>query len=477
MSGQTINETTVKHFLIVLLTIALVGPVLAADGTTLPEVTGPITGGQHGQPFSMPTVNLVDHGYVVEEFFLEGTASRYQLSDGAEHTPDGLWRTEREAEAVPYTTRILVVRPAESSGFNGTVVVHWQNVTAGYELGTVQDGEYLRGFAWVGVSAQKIGVDGFPGPAAAGLKQWDGQRYGSLEHPGDAYSYDIFTQAARVVGKQRAGLAVDPMAGLPVERLVAAGASQSASRLRTYINGVHPLERVFDGYIPYIDFASVVPFAADKSGQRQRKQARIRTDLGVPVFVVNSETETQAYLPARQPDSETYRFWEVAGTSHVSVVRGGSNNPEGLENPNWMSYTPVYDAAVRHMHRWLKDGKSPPKMPWIEVGTDSKIERDEVGNALGGIRLPDLVVPTAEHRGVGQRVSGGNRFAFLYGFARDFDEQELAKRYPNRQTYLERYDQALAASVDAGVLLAEDSGRLRTNAEQWAQRLPPATSP
>ena len=46
-----------------------------------------------------------------------------------------------------------MVRPAKAADFNGTVIVHWQNVTAGYELGIVSAGEYLGGYAWVGVSA------------------------------------------------------------------------------------------------------------------------------------------------------------------------------------------------------------------------------------------------------------------------------------------------------------------------------------
>ena len=165
---------------------------------------------------------------------------------------------------------------------------------------------------------------------------------------------------------------------------------------------MHPIEGVFDGYIPYIDFGSTIPFDADKgSGPRsQRKPTIIREDLGAPVFVVNSETETQAYVAARQPDTEHFRFWEVAGTSHVSVARAAAGSTEGLENPNWLSYNPAYDAAVRHMHVWLRDGTAPPEMPLIALdqGTSGAIKRDERGNAVGGIRLPDFAVPTAEHR-------------------------------------------------------------------------------
>ena len=463
-----------------LLSIALYAGVLLhvapVFGGSAPTVTGPITGGSQGAPFSAPTVDLAEFGYVSEEFFLDGSASAYRLAPGSELTADGLWETEREDETVPYRTRILVVRPKEQSAFNGTVIVHWQNVTAGYELGTVSGGEYLRGFVWVGVSAQSVGVNGFPGDAAAGLRQWDPERYGSLNHPGDGYSYDIFTQAARVVGPERAKVANDPMGGLEVKRLVAAGASQSASRLRTYINGVHPIEKLFDGYVPYIDFASPVPFTADQGGGRgNRVSSGIRTDLGVPVFVVNSETETLAYFPARQADTDSFRFWEVSGTSHVSVARQAAATTEGMENPNWLSYTPVYNAALRHMHVWLTEGTSPPvKRPIKTALEDGRpaIARDERGNALGGIHLPDFAVPSAEHRGNGTRVPGGSRFAFLYGYARDFSSEELAELYPNREVFLKRYEAALHSAVTSGVVLPEEASAMRDTARDWSKKLP-----
>ncbi len=437
------------------------------------EVTGPVTAGSRGEPFCAPTVDVAAHGYVVDEYFLDGTADGYAFQEGANQTADGRWSTQRRDEPAAFRSRMLVVRPAEQSDFNGTVIVHWQNVTAGYELGTVTGGEYLRGYAWVGVSAQKIGIDGFPGPDAAGLKQWDPDRYGTLNHPGDGYSYDIFTQAARAIGPNRPQTGVDPMGGLEVKRLVAAGASQSAARLRTYINGVHPIERVFDGFIPYIDFGSTIAFDRDFEDQarRRRQPTLIREDLDVPVLVVNTETEAIAYLSARQPDTSTFRFWEVAGASHVSVPRG-TERPD-LESPNWLSYQPVYAASLRHMHRWLKDGSEPPKMPRIETenGDRRTIVRDDRGNAQGGIRLPDFAVPTASHSGMGKPVAGGSRFAFLYGTAEDFSEEELATLYPTPAAYLAAYDAALKRSIEEGMVLSDDASDLRKAAEAWARRL------
>ncbi|MEE2775756.1 MAG: alpha/beta hydrolase domain-containing protein [Acidobacteriota bacterium] len=470
-------RTHTLRFALAVLAIALMASSAAAGNS--PTLSGPITGGVHGAPFSAPTQDVGPLGYVTEEFFLEGSASAYRLAEGSELTSDGKWTTEKETATVPYKSRILVVRPKDDADFNGTVIVHWQNVTAGRELGSVSaaQGEYLRGYAWVGVSAQKIGIHGFPGPDAAGLKQWDPERYGSLEHPGDAYSYDIFTQAARVIGPERNAGGTDPMGGLGVERLVAAGASQSASRLRTYINGVHHLEKVFAGYLPYIDFASPVPFASDRpesGGRRSRVSARVREDLDVPVFVVNSETETLPYFPARQPDTSRYRFWEVAGTSHVSVAREAAGSTPGMDHPNWHDYTPSYNAAIRHMHVWLTRGSEPPTMPLIEVA-DNAVQRDDRGNALGGIRLPGIAVPTAEHNGRGRPVQGGSRFAFLYGYAQDFSADELRKLYKNRDAFLAKYDQALAKSVEAGVVVSEEAPQLREGAAKWATESLPAS--
>lgn len=182
--------------------------------------------------------------------------------------------------------------------------------------------------------------------------------------------------------------------------MIAVGPSQSAARLRTYVNGVHQHTDVFDGYIPFIDFGRGVPFAADSAGQLWGGGSSIRSDLDVPVIVVNSETEVTSYYGVREDDSDRFRLWEVAGTSHVSVPRP----EEAGTGRNWLSYRPVYDASIRHLHRWIADGVEPPRMPRVDVvpgagetaaAARPQVARDDHGNAVGGIRLPDVEVPTA----------------------------------------------------------------------------------
>lgn len=95
-----------------------------------------------------------------------------------------------------------------------------------------------EGYAWVGVSAQQQGVQGggfsipIPGPPQMPRTTSDAARYGTLQHPGDDYSYDIFTQVGLVL--RRPG-SVDMLAGLRVEQLIAYGESQSAFRMVSYV--------------------------------------------------------------------------------------------------------------------------------------------------------------------------------------------------------------------------------------------------
>src|SRR5262249_25437212 len=147
-----------------------------------------------------------------------------------------------------YKTRLVVRRPVAANRFNGTVVVEWNNVTSGHDLDIdwYQAGDYFisRGYAWIGVTPQRIGV--------AALKVWNAKRYESLDVTedgqitNDALSYDIFSDVARAIRKPGP---VSLLGGLKVERIIATGHSQSAARLGTYVNSVHPLDPVYDAVV------------------------------------------------------------------------------------------------------------------------------------------------------------------------------------------------------------------------------------
>ena len=178
-----------------------------------PVVIGPIPATappgdpSHDYPFFSTTVNLASHGYVEQEFFFEGVANRY-------NTPELATGSVIDS-GHPYRTRMVVRRPASARKFSGTVVMEWQNVTAGYDFDAGWELSYdniiRRGYAWIGVSAQRVGVH----QPVTGLKEWSPNRYGTLDVTqggailDDALSYDIFSQAAQAV---RSPTGVDPWA-------------------------------------------------------------------------------------------------------------------------------------------------------------------------------------------------------------------------------------------------------------------------
>ena len=145
--------------------------------------------------------DIASVGYVAEEFFISGSASSY--TPAAELGPDGRWSVS-PAVAADYTTRIVALTPSDRARFNGTVLVEWLNVSGGIDAPAVwmmAHREMLRaGYAYIAVSAQRVGVEG--GENLMGidmsLKSQNPQRYSPLHHPGDAYAYDIFSQAGRL---------------------------------------------------------------------------------------------------------------------------------------------------------------------------------------------------------------------------------------------------------------------------------------
>jgi hypothetical protein len=432
---------------------------------------GPIKGGKHGWAFGRPILDLAAHGYVEEEFFIAGDATTYRPVAGTEWGRDGIWHAEPKG-TMPFKTRFLVYRPADPTAFNGTVVVCWNNVTAGYELFHGESPEVLEGgYAWVGASVQRAGVHGFPANPQ-GLVAWDEARYGELSIPSDEGSYDVFAQVGRAVGPRRDRLGVDPLGGLDVKRVLAIGASQSAGRLATYVNAIHPIERVFDGFMLQIYFGAGAPLEGDRilvpserpAGTRMLRGANLIRELDVPAMVVNSELEAIACYRVRQPDTARFVTWEAAGTTHVSAQTQRVRNAKyerdfgvapGLpESMNRISLTPNYDAALHHLSRWADGGAPAPSQPLIEfAGEKPEVVRDEHGVAKGGIRLPQADAPVATN----SCIPVTNDFAgSLRGSNHPFGAAKLEALYGGEAKYLAAFERAAARAVEAGVMLPRD---------------------
>lgn len=433
-----------------------------ASRVPVPLVAGPIgDAGLKGHALWDSWYDLGELGYVEEEYFVSGTARSH---------------ADPSAEA-PYTTRILVRRPQDPARFNGTVLLDWVNVTAQFEnaVDTVEAHELFHrdGYAYVHVSAQAAGVCCIP----LTPKAWDPVRYAALSHPGDDYAFDMFSQIAQAMKRPPA---VDPMAGLPVRRVIALGQSQSGTRLRDYLIEVQPQAGVIDAFLVH----------ADGSGEKQYP-----ADPVVPVIQLLSEREA---TPDAPNVSRNYRLWEIAGAAHQDFWIGvhqvqGQGPRAALSAPQQPgeadaalhatagNYGEQYDpgqlvcivegtqfplryavmAAIHYLDRWVRSGTPPPQGPRYQFDEGGALARDADGNALGGIRLPPIEVPVASYR---------SDLCDLGGITIPFTELQLQQRYPTHADYACRMQAATQRSLAEGFLLAPEAADLMRRVEAAGNR-------
>jgi hypothetical protein len=323
------------------------------------------------------------------------------------------------------------------------------------------------------VSAQLVGVEGGPVLVAApggeelagkGLKKIDPARYASLSHPGDGYSFDIFTQVARAL---RSG---SLLSGSKPRFVIAAGESQSAIALVTYYNGVQPFTRAFDGFFVHSRGGTTLPLVApgafaDLAGAiTSPLRAVFRDDLAEPVLDLQTEGDLTGVLnsaAARQDDSDHFRLWEVAGTAHADVHLVGalaSSVDCGVPINDGPLHL-VAKSALRALDAWLRTGSPPVVAPRIEMnGSGTEIVRDADGIALGGIRTPPVDVPVDVLSGAPGPSAA--ILCLLLGSTTPLPDARLAELYLNRAAYEKRYAAATDASIEAGYVLDVDRDAL-----------------
>ena len=343
-----------------------------------------------------------------------------------------------------------------------------------------------EGFVWVGVSAQKVGVDALK---STDPQRGDAVRYANLSHPGDSFSYDIFSQAGQAI-RDNADVV---LGGLKPKHLIASGESQSAGRLVTYIDAVHPLVDVYDGFLVHSRGAGGAALSqAPQPSVPVPSPVPIRDDLGVPVLVFQTESDVfNSNLNARQPDTDTYRLWEVAGTAHFDyyglsiqqndigdgkgapLILASMQNPTNQPNPNFTCNSPIntgpahyaLDAAFYWVNRWVSKDVLPPIAPRVGTTGVSPVAfaTDAHGNVLGGIRTPAVDAPVATLSGIGQ---GGNQFCFLFGTTVALTPDQLAALYKNHGQFVSAWVQATKSARTAGFLVDADAKELISAGKQ-----------
>ncbi|HEX5493841.1 MAG TPA: alpha/beta hydrolase domain-containing protein [Mycobacteriales bacterium] len=465
-------------------------PATTSPGAGPDSITGPIPStARPGNPsrdyvFYSTPFNLRRAGYTEQEFFISGTATRFN----ANPTVDEQKRAATPIGTSPYTTRIVVRRPVNPHRSAGVAVVDWQNVTAGHDIdtewGTSGDFFIRHGWTWIGASVQRVGVNGAdPGPTAGlGLREWNPRRYGSLDLTAggtvtdDSQSFDVYTQIAEMTRSTSRG---NPLADLRIRHVYAAGASQSARFLGVYYNTVQPLRHVYDGFLLALSNSSLAP----------------RPEVGTKVMRVDTESDLflgQGIPSLRVPDNPTLRTWEIAGASHVPAYAEATDPNDfratlgGIQTrefgpaepfdclnpgPSQVESWAVFHAAYAALDRWVRVGVPPrmaAPMDLIDPGPPGRFGRDGNGIVRGGIRLPDVQVPISLNDGVNGPASLTNPlsgFCILFGTHRDFTAAQLAALYRSNSDYRHQVRDAVHDLVRKGFVLPFDGRSLIKQAQ------------
>lgn len=415
--------------------------------------------------------DLASLGYDAEEFVVSGTAKSYATDETAD-----------------YATRIVVCRPRGE--FNGTAVVEWLNVSGGIDAPAVwlmAHREIARaGYAYVAVSAQYVGIEG--GDNLMGidmsLKAQDSKRYSQLNHPGDQFAYDIYSQTGRVV--REGGIS-----GLQPKAILAVGESQSAMFLTTYVNEVDSDAQVFDGFLVHSRFGPAAPLGGG-SALEESRPAPFLDDPRVPVISVITETDLVdghllGYHHARTPDNDRLRVWEIPGTAHADnyTIRVGfidngavpvdglvaayapTNELMGTSLSYSINFAPqhhyVLQAAIAALNNWVRTGTPPPVAQPIALTDSATLVLDGHELAVGGLRTPWVDVPIARTSGLAPDESP---MSFLFGSGEVFDVETVRTLYPGGVTdYLTRFTAALDSAIEAGFIVPADRAEILQLAE------------
>jgi Alpha/beta hydrolase domain len=495
--------------------LGVVSPAAASagsSGTPVPHVTGPLPVSADSYPFGAADHTLVPEdlsrvGYVEGEYLVSGKANVY--------TWPGPGPAEVRTPNAPYTTRILVRRPAKASHFSGNVVVEMLNPSNRFDLNigwAMAHRQMVRnGDAWVGITDKPIDV--------VALKEFDFDRYSklsfanplALDDPGncpnpvssvdsttasrtteDGLAWDIYSQVGALLRSRDRS---NPLAyrssrhdrhdwrgghGADVQHLYGFGYSQTGGYLYDYINAIHPLDvarngghPIYDGYIVAVagaGFVGSVPINQCEAIPHPGEPPLQFSNAGVPIIHVMSQSDYLFALSVRRPDSDApadrYRHYEMAGAAHATpdelnfaaapadIIKAGVAVPPMTCSGFPRSRFPsriFFDAVLRNLDLWVRHGIRPPHADPITVVNGAGV-LDQFGNVEGGLRSPYLDVPTSTWFG----STPGPSFCFIAGHEVPFDAARLQGLYPTHGAYVRAVARDTARLVAGRFITASD---------------------
>jgi Alpha/beta hydrolase domain len=206
--------------------------------------------------------------------------------------------------------------------------------------------------------------------------------------------------------------------------------------------------------------------------------------------VFQTEFDISGAFTARQPDSNRFRQWEAAGTSHFDtygLLIGPSDtgngqgavanlaamqDPTNIPGPGGECTLPIntggahwlLDSAIYWLNQWVTRGTPPPHGQPLQIATTSPFAyaKDVNGNTIGGVRSPQVDAPIAVLAGIGNTAAAGNtapisQFCFLFGSTVPYSPAQLAALYPTHFAFVLKWDVATLKDVLHGFILPADA--------------------
>jgi hypothetical protein len=395
-------------------------PTAVALPTLSPEVTGP--GPMFdSSPSLAPGKGLAAFNYETHEYFVSGTAN-----------------------GEPYTTRLVVRKPADNSKFSGLVLAE-----AMHGSGAAHMFEFTSIYT---MSSGHAAVEILTTPPAQ-FVTLNEARYRTLKLNG-AQTNEILAQVGSLV---RSGTLV----GGPVRKMVLGGTSMTAGVLINYLPAhmvyrTPQMQRIYDGFLPMSNGAMI-------------------RDVDVPVIHVPTMHEVSGNITNKQDSDEPgkqYRLYEFSGMGHIDTRDSVRLKPNPCVDP--LSTFPVQaymSVALDHLFKWVDKGTVPPRAARILLDRDqsndgSMMALDQHGNPQGGIRTVYVDVPTAKYvirpaalnpvvaNAAPYIAAGGQNAANLMcGLSTAqlaFAPARLKELYKSKQAYVKAVETRLTALEKAG---------------------------
>ena len=458
----------------------------------------------------------------------------------------GLDKVQRNARGrVDYSSRIALIMPASPARGNGTLLVDVPNRGKAYAQalynsprdepflsGTFEHGNGFledRGYTIAEVYWELGQGANLPSFAGADGKQL------FVEGVGFAIMRDAADFFARAPADS-AGTP-NPLKG-NISRVLASGKSQTGRFLKTFLlNGFNMAggRRVFDGMHVFVSAAGILPIMQTGAGPDSSanagptfanpefrgvnedplaisdiiKRVEARGEVPPKMVLISSVTDyysiraslgrTGAAGADDLPLPSNVRMYDIAGSSHVRMPA----TPAECKLPaNRLDWTPVSRATLTRLDAWVAVNVEPPPsqlMPLEAAAANPLVLRapahlpraviqvprhDSDGNALGGVRLPDLAVPLGTHGGHNGLAAPCRLIGSYEAFAANKAQREaagdqrmsIAERYQNRDDYVNRIRIAALELMRSGFLLPEDAAVIIQSAASNAALKAPAAA-